>query len=173
MNGKKIAPALVRQLLELADWAPTHGRTEPWRFIVYEDAAIQKFCYDHAELYKDHTPAEKYAQAKYDKLLHMGDTVSHVILAYMKRTENTGIPEAEEFAATAAAIQNFLLGAQALEIAALWSTGGMTHSPSMKAYAGLAEADTVLGLLYCGYSDTPYREGKRNIPLADKVTWHS
>ena len=24
----------VEQLLEAANWAPTHGRTEPWRFVV-------------------------------------------------------------------------------------------------------------------------------------------
>ena len=35
MNGKKIPDEQVRELLKLANWAPTHGRTEPWRFIVY------------------------------------------------------------------------------------------------------------------------------------------
>ena len=38
-NGKKIEDHQIRQLLELANWAPTHGFTEPWRFVVYSASA--------------------------------------------------------------------------------------------------------------------------------------
>ena len=34
MNGHKIPNGEIAALLELADWAPTHGFTEPWRFVV-------------------------------------------------------------------------------------------------------------------------------------------
>jgi nitroreductase len=171
MNGKQIDPSLVRQLLELANWAPTHGRTEPWRFIVHENSAVQKFCSNHAELYRANTPPEKFTEAKYKKLLHTGDTVSHIILVYMKRTENTGIPVGEELCAVAAAVENLLLGATSLDIAVLWSTGGMAHHPAMKEYAGLGTDDIVVGLLYLGYTDAPAQTGKRNIPLENKITW--
>lgn len=30
-NGQKVSKADVRQMLEAARWAPTHGLTEPWR----------------------------------------------------------------------------------------------------------------------------------------------
>ena len=173
MNGKKIDNAVIHQLLELADWAPTHGRTEPWRFVVYEGPAIAGFFADHAELYKAHTDPEKFTQAKYEKLQQQGALVSHIVLVYMKRTIGNSIPAAEESAAVAAAIENLLLGAAALDIAALWSTGGMTHHPSMKAYLGLAEEDLVMGLLHLGYTDQPQKEGKRNISLDDKLVWHS
>jgi nitroreductase len=173
MNGQKIDSALIHQLLELADWAPTHGLTEPWRFIVFENNAVQKFCADHAQLYKSNTSKEKYTEAKYEKLLHLGDTVSHIILVYMKRSEGNTIPVEEEFAAVAAATQNILLGAASLDIAVLWSTGGMTHAPAMKTYFNLATNDTILGLLYMGYSDQPVKKGERNILMADKVDWRS
>lgn len=173
MNGKKIDTSLIHQLLELADWAPTHGTTEPWRFIVYANTAIQKFCFGHAELYKNNTAADKFTKAKYEKLLHMGNTVSHIILVYMKRSEGNSIPPEEEFAAVAAAVQNILLGAASLDIAVLWSTGGMAHHPAMKNYLGIAAEDAILGLLYLGYTNEPLKEGKRNIPLADKIDWRS
>ena len=64
MNGSKIDNAVIRDLLELANWAPTHGRTEPWRFIVYEGDAKKTFCADHAELYKANTDPEKFTTAK-------------------------------------------------------------------------------------------------------------
>lgn len=171
MNGKQIDNALIYQLLELADWAPTHGRTEPWRFIVYEGAAKKAFFADQAELYKTHTEPEKFTQAKYEKLQQQGDPVSHIIVVYMKRTLNNSIPANEEAAAVAAAVENLLLGAAALGIGALWSTGGMTHHPSLKTYLGLKDEDMVMGILHLGYSDLPLKEGKRNIALGDKVDW--
>ncbi len=171
MNGRIIDQAQIGQILELANWAPTHGRTEPWRFLVYEKEAKTAFCTDHAGLYKTHTDPEKFTTAKYDKLVSQGDTLSHIILVYMKRSIGNSIPAVEEMAAVSAAIQNILLGAAALGIAALWSTGGMTHHPSMKQYLQLNTEDQVMGLLLLGYTDTPAPEGKRNSTIENKVTW--
>lgn len=173
MNGKKIDNALIQRLLILADWAPTHGRTEPWRFIVYEQESIGKFCRDHAELYRNGTDPEKFTHAKYEKLQQQGDRLSHIIVVYMKRSVHNSIPVLEEIAAVSAAMQNILLGAASLGIAALWSTGGMTHDPSMKTYLGLGEEDIVMGLLFLGYTDEPAKDGQRRIPLEEKVSWHS
>jgi nitroreductase len=50
----------------------------------------------------------------------------------------------------AAAIQNILLGAMALNISSFWSTGGMTYHPELKRYLNLEEEDQVIGLLYLG-----------------------
>jgi len=171
MNGKRINDALIMALLELADWAPTHARTEPWRFVVFADDAKKTFCLGHAELYKANTDAEKFNQGKYEKLKEQGDPVSHIIIVYMKRTVQHSIPAVEEIAAAAAATENFLLGAQSLGIAALWSTGGMAHHKAMKEYLSLGEDDQVLGMLMLGYTDKEPSPGKRNIPLAEKIRW--
>lgn len=173
MNGKKIDPASVQQLLELADWAPTHGRTEPWRFVVYSGESLKVFCQQHADLYKAHTDADKFTTAKYQGIIQNGEKISHLILVYMKRQPTQKIPLIEEIAATAAAVEHILLGAHALGIATLWSTGGMTHHESMKNMLGLADDDLVMGLLYLGYTDETTTDGKRNIPLSEKTTWHS
>lgn len=173
MNGSKIDNAVIRDLLELANWAPTHARTEPWRFIVYEGDAKKTFCADHAELYKANTDPEKFTTAKYQKIIENGEAVSHIILVYMKRTPNNSIPAVEEIAAVSAAMQNILLGATALSIGSFWSTGGMAHHPSLKNYLGLGADDVVMGLLFLGYSDKPAGAGKRNIPLEEKITWRS
>ncbi len=171
MNGKVINTTIIRQLLELANWAPTHGTTEPWRFNVYEKAAKQQFCEDHAALYKKHTPEEKFTSAKYEKIRHQGDMVSHIVLVYMKRSAGKSIPVQEEYAAVCAAIQNILLGAASLGIAVLWSTGGMTHHPAMKDYLGLEAEDQLAGIVYMGYTDLPVKEGKRNTPVTEKTLW--
>lgn len=171
MNGEKIAHAEILGLLELADWAPTHGKTEPWRFIVFSGASLQQFSLQHAELYKANTTEEKFTTAKYQNIIQNGEKASHVIAVYMKRQPTEKIPVIEEIAATAAATEHILLGAAALGIAALWSTGGMTHHNSMKELLGLAENDLMMGLIYLGYTHEPAPEGKRNITLAEKIVW--
>ena len=170
-NGQSIPQEQVQQLLELADWAPTHAHTEPWRFVVYAGKAAQQFCADHADLYKSHTPADKFVTAAYEKQLHNGDKASHIIAVLMKRGDNPRIPVIEEVSAVSAAVQNILLGAETLGISVLWSTGGLTHHPALKEYFGLSEQDLVIGLLYMGYADNPVKEGKRIVPLQEKITW--
>ena len=59
MNGKIISDEMIGHLLQLADWAPTHGRTEPWRFIVFSSTSIHEFARDHSKLYRDNTPDER------------------------------------------------------------------------------------------------------------------
>lgn len=168
MNGKKIANEDVKALLSLADWAPTHGLTEPWRFVVYGQP--QTFCHKHAQMYQQHTAEENFKPAVYQNLTNMGDLASHVVVAYMKRGENPNIPAFEEIAATACAIENLLLGAAASGIAAYWGTGGQTLKPAMKNFLGLGEDDQVMGILYLGYADTQ-PEGRRKTPLEEKIKW--
>lgn len=170
MNGKMIPDELVKQLLELADWAPTHKMTEPWRFMVYAGTKAKEFCKEHAELYKKSTLPESFVQTKYDKILGNGNNVSHIIIAVMKRDAAARIPVIEEIAATSAAIQNILLGATAAGIAIFWSSGGMTHTKEMKEFLGLNEDDIVMGIIYLGYSNSAF-EGKRIIPIDEKVVW--
>ncbi|MEO7121165.1 MAG: nitroreductase [Ginsengibacter sp.] len=171
MNGEKIDDAIIRQLLELADWAPTHGHTEPWRFVIFANDAVKIFCKEHAELYKSNAPAEKFETSTYEKILHNGDNVSHIIAVYMKRGSNPKIAAAEEICSVAAAVQNILLGASSLNIAVLWSTGGLTFHPAMKNYFGLQEHDLMIGLLYLGYADSEAKKGRRIVPLQEKIDW--
>jgi nitroreductase len=170
LNGRKIDDQQIRQLLELANWAPTHGLTEPWRFIVYSGEAVRQFCHQQAEQYREITPPDKFATAKYEKQAHNGDLASHLIIAYMQRGNNPNIPALEEICATAAATENILLGAEALGIAVLWSTGGTLLQPIMKESLGLGPEDVILGLLYLGYTDDPQRPGKRT-PITEKTKW--
>ena len=86
-NGKRIDDLQINQLLELANWAPSHGLTEPWRFIVYSGAAVRGFCHQLAELYRKITPPEKFTDSKYEKQAHNGDLASHLIVIFMQRED--------------------------------------------------------------------------------------
>jgi nitroreductase len=170
MNGMPVNDTLVREILELADYAPNHGMTEPWRFIVYPPEKRISFCHLHAAMYKEHTAEQKFEQAKFDKLYQMGNKASHIVIAIMKRGALPKIPEWEEEAATATAIQNVLLGAEALGIASYWGSGGMAQHQAMKDYLQLRHEDKVMGILYFGYADKQ-PVFTRNIPMDEKVKW--
>ena len=168
MNGNKIPNGHIAAILELANWAPTHALTEPWRFIVYENPA--EFCLQHAELYKQNSMGDNFNPIVYNNLTHQGDKASHIIAAVMKRGDLAKIPPFEEIAAASSAIQNMLLGATALNIASFWSTGGMALKPVLKEFLGFGEDDLVMGILYFGYADE-YPEGRRNTAIEEKITW--
>ena len=171
MNGKVIPAELVDRILALANWAPTHARTEPWKFIVYTGDALRKFGEDHAELYWNSTPEDKRQEATRERLQTNVQNASHVVLAAMKRGNNDKIPVLEEIASASASIQNVLLGATAAGIASFWNTGGMALKPELKQMVGLGDDDIILGLLYLGYTDEPAKEGVRNIPLSEKIVY--
>ncbi len=170
MNGGQIPDEQVNELLHLADWAPTHGNTEPWRFIVYAHDSAKEFSRQHAELYKNNTLPEKFLTDKYEKLISNGDKASHIIVAIMQRGNLSKVPVIEEIAATAAAVQHILLGATALGIASMWSTGGMTHHKAMKDFFQLREEDIVMGIIYLGYSEKEL-SGRRATPMTEKIKW--
>lgn len=170
MNGRIIQEQEIREIIATADWAPTHGRTEPWRFFVLTGENLDKFCEHHAELYWANTDEGLRTETKRDTLRKMGANASHLIITVMRRTPETKIIVEEEYAAVAAATENMLLAATAKDIASFWSTGGMTHNPAMKMYLGLTENDLVMGLIYLGYTDE-HKEGTRKIPLEDKIIW--
>jgi nitroreductase len=168
-NGNKIPDEQIEQLLELADWAPTHTFSEPWRFVVYSGEKVNDFSRQHALLYQQFTPAEKFMQGKFDSIIANGKKSSHLIVCIMRRS-NEKIPVMEEMAAVSCAVQNILLGAQALDIATLWSTGGMVLHTAMKNHFQLNEQDHILGILFLGKTSEQVA-GHRKIALSEKVVW--
>ncbi len=88
----------------------------------------------------------------------------------MKRDAEKRLPELEEISAVAASMQNIFIAAEAKGISGFWSTGGMIHSDEMKAMLKLEYEDVIMGIIYLGYSDHKF-EGKRVIPIEEKVTW--
>ena len=171
MNGRLIPEAVIVELLTLADWAPTHGRTEPWRFIVVAPNKVKEFSIRHANLYKQHTDPTSFTEEKFNKIVALSENTSHIIVAWMRRNPSHKVPEIEEVAAASAAIQNLLLAATSNGLATFWNSGGLTHHPAFKEEFKMGPEDLPLGIIYLGYSDEPLKEGVRMIPLSEKIEW--
>jgi nitroreductase len=52
MTGGTVSKHDITALLEAANWAPTHGKTEPWRFVVLGQQGMQAMQDVTEEVYK-------------------------------------------------------------------------------------------------------------------------
>jgi nitroreductase len=165
--GKTIPDALIWQLLEDANWAPSHKRSEPWRFVVFTGQGLHKLADFQADLYKQ-TAGFKFNEGKYEKLRTLPPQCSHIIALGLKRSAD--LPEIEDVEAVACAVQNLALSAHAHGLGGFWSSGGVTYMEEAKAFFGLESEDKLLGFFHLGYVQTPGSAGKRG-PVQDKVRW--
>ena len=162
----------IKDVLESANWAPTHGFTEPWRFVVFSGASKMKLAEFQSDLYKSKTDVTSFKQIKYEKLLKTPSLASHIIAVVAKNTEHTKIPFLEEIVAVSCSVQNILLSAAEKNIAVHWTTGGVTYSDEMKIYLGFEKKDTILGFLYLGRSnDKINQKGNRRSGMENKIIW--
>ena len=169
-NGKKIPNDIVWQILENANWAPTHGLTQPWRFKVFTNEGLEKLANFQADLYQQMTAEENFSLEKYTRMKTNILKSSHVVVICMKRQKSEKIPEIEEIEAVACSVQNMSLTATAYGICSFWGSGGVTYTQELKDFLGLGEKDLCLGYLYLGYSDNPATISRRD-PIQDKVEW--
>ena len=168
-EGKTVDDTTVTQILENATWAPNHGQTEPWKFVVFTGEGLQKLATFQAELYKQEA-GENFKEATYQNLLTNPLKASHVIALCLKRDPNKKFPEQEEIAAVACAVQNMYLTTTAYGLGGYWTTGGVTYKKSAKAFFGLSEDDKLLGFFYLAHIAVPSPDSKRK-PLEEKVEW--
>ena len=169
-SSREVEKHIIEQMLENANWAPTHGLTQPWRFTVFSGDGRGKLAEFQSELYKNATPSEKFAPEKYEKLKRTPLNASHVIGIGMKRQESEKIPEIEEVEAVACAVQNMYLTARAYGVGALWGTGGVTYFEEAKEFFGLGPKDKFLGFLYVGYPKVEWPKGMRKT-INERVRW--
>jgi len=169
---RPIEAEVIEAILESANWAPTHKLTEPWRFTVFHGEGLKRLAQYQANLYKEvQTQRGAFKEEQYQKLLTKPLLASHIIAIGMQRDPKERVPEFEEVAAVACAVQNMYLAANAQGVGCYWGTGGITYYPEAKAFFGLAPADKLMGFMYMGYlkNDT-WPAGKRQ-PVQAKVTW--
>ena len=166
-NGEPISKAEILKILSSSNWAPTHKRTEPWRFKVFHgdsQLALGEFL---SETYKRTT--DKFSDRSYEKMKENPAKAGCVIAICFQRDEKAGLPEWEEIASTAMAVQNMWLTAAEMKIGAYWS------SPSIKDYLGdfvnLEEGEKCLGFFYMGKYDEELPEGTRKTSIEEKTEW--
>ncbi len=148
-TGEMVPNEVVERMLANAQMAPSHKLTLPWRLKVFSGIEKDNLCKKMEQYYVEKTAAEKFDQKKLEKIRTYSNKISHIISIGMHLSHQ--IPEWEEFAATAMAVQNMWLTLSDEEHAAgYWITGNGTGSEMMKEATGLAEGDVQLGFFFLG-----------------------
>lgn len=170
-SGERVSDEIINQMLENANWAPTHKFTEPWRFVVFTGEGLKQLATFQSECYREVTTVDgTFRQDKYQSLLEKPLEASHIIVIGMKRDEAKRLPEWEELGAVFCAIQNMYLTATAYGAGCYLSTGGVTNFEEAKSFFGLSADDKLCGFLHIGMPRGKVPDGKRR-PVAEKVKW--
>lgn len=163
-SGETIPQAELDQIFEAANWAPNHKRTEPWRFKLVQGRAKQRFAEFMLKKYMDNTSADVQSDRKKMDILDKCNLSDTIVLIQMK---NSGLlPEWEELAATAMAVQNMWLMCTALGIGSYWSSPSTITQ--MDEFMPMDENEKCIGIFYMGKLKNGLPEGNRK-PMADKI----
>src|SRR5690606_52418 len=144
----------LQKILESANWAPNHKRTEPWRFKIIEGNAKQRLADFMLEKYLEATPVEAQNERKKAAIIDKCLLSDKIILICMKTSHQ--LPEWEELAATAMAVQNMWLMCTAMGIGSYWSSPGTISK--INAFVELEEDENCWGLFYMGKLKDPLHE---------------
>jgi len=167
-TGERVSDEIIEQMLQNANWAPTHRFTEPWRFRVFTGKGLESFAEFQADRYIKRE-GENIDERKLNKLRNSPLRASHIISIGMNR--NNAVPEIEEVMAVACAVQNMALTATAYGVGSYWSTGGPTFDDAAKPFFGLGSNDKLLGFLFVGVKAPDVALNGLRKPIEEKVAW--
>ncbi len=171
MKPDPLDRALIEQLLEAANWAPSHRLTEPWRFIVFTGDARQSLADAICETMRgEDDPVIAATDPRRKKIEHKLQCAPAAIAIICAPSDKPKVELHEEIASTAIAGQNMHLAARGLGLAGFWSSGAKAFHPKMAAFLGIAPPARCLGFFYVGWPAVQWPQGARR-SVAEKVQW--
>jgi nitroreductase len=93
-----------------------------------------------------------------------------VLIAAAEHPQQPNVLAIENIEAVAAAVQNMLLVAEEMGLAAMWRTGDASYDPHIKQWLGLAPEDHIVAFIYLGFPAIQKLE-RRPTSFEEKTTW--
>lgn len=172
VSDEPVPRELLEKVLEAGTWAPSHHRTEPWRYFVLTGSGrkpLGEVLSKIAAQSMDDPESEKNRK----KILAAAEKPYRapvIITVAVEPSDNPKADKREEYGAVYASIQNMLLAAHELGLGAYWRTGESAYDPLMKKLFGLSEKGEVLAFLYLGFPKREVPAGKRK-PVKEVTKW--
>ncbi len=152
----------IERMLEAANWAPSHGDTEPWRFTVFSGDGRGAL----AQLFEAASGQEGAGKRAFAAPVW-------IAIGMAPALQDDGsllMTEEEEVMAVACAVQNLHLMASALGLAGMWHSKGTSVHPAVARGLGLEPPSRLLGFFMCGWPATDWLTSTRR-PLLEKIRW--
>lgn len=156
------APHDLRRMLAIAARVPDHGALVPWRFVLVEGAARAALAARLGEAClavpgQDPQAAQRIAQ----KLALLFGHPPLVVLVVSRPDPAASIPAWEQMLSAGAACMNLITAATALGFGANWLTGWAASHPAARPVLGLADGETLAGIIPIGTASEPSPERPR------------
>lgn len=145
-TGEQISENVLEQIVRSADYAPNHKRTYPWRFRIFRNEEKDALKDEMMRLYKETTSEEKFLQRTYDEIGNKVDKSDVVITISINFSGQ--VPQWEEIAATAMAVQNMHLTCTANDVGCYWGTPNF--APKLKKFLKLEPQQECYGFFFMG-----------------------
>ncbi len=138
---------LVREAIEVATWAPNHHVTEPWHFYRLGPETISH-CLD---LVRDIVSTKKGPDAGEFKAQSWSQKPGWLVVTC--KSSDDELLQREDYAACAAAVQNFMLYLRKAGSGSKWTTGDITRDERFAQIVGFdPDKEFVVGLVWFGYA---------------------
>ena len=150
---------VINELVSAANAAPSHRKTYPWRFIVFDTASAKTQLGDYlAE--RQEAASERAIPAIKLKKTRQRPGLAAAAIAIVMDPDLEHLPEWEEVSATASAVQNLWLAATAKGLVGYWSSPGLI-TVGADDFLALREGEKCLGLFYLGHPNTEPQDTER------------
>lgn len=150
----------IEGMLQAANWAPSHGRSNPWHFVVFTDASqiqeLKQISISCIQSTKGTAYASKYQSDFDEKVRWMRAKALIAIVMKRRSPQQRKNREWEEIAACGCAVQNMHLYATTLpNVCGYWSSWyeSAREAVVMKTFLGVSENDRILGFFIVGASN--------------------
>lgn len=158
-----VPAAVVREAIDVAQWAPNHKLTQPWRFYLIGPATRRGV----TDLAVELDVAKKGERAGPVRRARL-DAVPGFLVLTTRRSEEA-LLDREDYAACCCAAQNLMLQLWASGVGTKWTTGGVTRDPRFYALLGIDPAkESVVGLIWYGRPKVVPAQQRK--PVAELVT---
>lgn len=150
--------AIYRCALRAAD----HGLIRPWRFLTIRGESRQRLGALFAQASLQDKP--DLSPPELEKIRSKALRAPLIIVGITSPKAHPKVPLLEQHQSTAAALQNIINAAFALNVGAIWRTGGMALHPVVKEGLGLTQDEEITGFIYLGEMNGPGRPLKPEDP---------
>jgi nitroreductase len=160
---------LIEAMLEAANWAPSHGDTEPWRFTVFSGEGRQKLADLFESAHREMKPDSPVEGAR-ARAFAAPVWISIGLEPGRDEEGRLKMPPEEEVMAVSGAVQNLHLMARAQGLGGKWHSKGLSTHPLVAEGLGLLPPARLLGFFMCGWPAIDWPPGERG-PWQEKVAW--
>lgn len=168
-NKGKISKKDIKEILNNANLAPSHRLTQPWFFKVYQNKFKDDLALSMINHYKSYITDSNNIDFKLKKILDKCKNSDCIIAIFMNRDLANSLPEWEEIAATAMAVQNMWLTCVEKNIGCYWSSP--KYIPKMGNYFNLNQNQRCLGFFYMGLFVHSEKEITKRVNISEKTDW--